>query len=103
MISLPAIADAKIHRSRAQVKAFLKSQGYSKTPHGFHVDHIVPLCAGQKDIMCKMDTMCLEAENKSVRERLARVEAESLASATANSTAARLENFVVEHYNPTVK
>ena len=21
--------------------------------------------AGQKDIMCKMDTMCLEAENKS--------------------------------------
>ena len=59
--------------------------------------------AGQKDIMCKMDTMCLEAENKSLRERLARVEAESLASATANSTAARLENFVVKHYNPTVK
>ena len=66
--SLSTIVDAKIHRSRAQVKTFLLSQGYTKTPHGFHVDHIVPLCAGGKDAPSNMQLLPIELHKIKTRQ-----------------------------------
>lgn len=46
---LPCGVSAAPERSRAQVRAFLRQQGLERTPPGYEVDHIVPLCAGGAD------------------------------------------------------
>lgn len=47
-LALPVVVDGRPERSRAQVRAFLRQQGLERTPEGYEVDHIVPLCAGGK-------------------------------------------------------
>ena len=45
VLSLVGEIDAPA-RDRAQVRAFLRAQGLERTPEGYEVDHIIPLCAG---------------------------------------------------------
>ena len=52
---LPCLADARIPRDRAQVRAFRAEHQCPATGRtrgacpGYHVDHITPLCAGGAD------------------------------------------------------
>lgn len=56
------IATAAIDlRSQAQRNSFLRSQGYTQSPAGYEVDHIIPLCAGGKDTPENMQLLTKEA------------------------------------------
>lgn len=47
-------------RDRAQVRAFLRAQGLERTPKGYEVDHIIPLCAGGADSPENMQLLTFE-------------------------------------------
>ena len=47
-------------RDRAQVRAFLRAQGLERTPKGYEVDHVIPLCAGGADSPENMQLLTFE-------------------------------------------
>jgi len=60
----------KVERSRLAKKEFLKSQGYSKTPSGYEVDHIIPLSKGGQDKPSNMQLLPKEVhKQKTANER----------------------------------
>lgn len=71
-LALPVVADGRPERSRAQVRAFLRQQGLERTPEGYEVDHIVPLCAGGKDAPENMQLLTREQHREKTRHDLRR-------------------------------
>ncbi|GGG51745.1 HNH endonuclease signature motif containing protein [Bizionia arctica] len=60
----------KVVRSEANKNAFLKSQGYSSTPYGYEIDHIIPLSQGGTDDPRNMQLLTVEQHKiKTARER----------------------------------
>lgn len=60
----------KVERSSSAKKEFLKSQGYSKTPSGYEVDHIYPLSKGGQDKPSNMQLLPKEVhKQKTASER----------------------------------
>ena len=60
----------KVERSSTAKREFLKSNGYSKTPKGYEVDHIVPLSKGGKDVPSNMQLLPKEVhKQKTTSER----------------------------------
>lgn len=57
--------------------------------------------AGQKEILCKMSTMALEAENARLARELRECKDSALATSVANAAVAQMQNFVINHYTPT--
>lgn len=67
---LPCDVSAAPERSRAQVRAFLRQQGLERTPPGYEVDHIVPLCAGGADRPENMQLLTKRQHREKTREDL---------------------------------
>lgn len=67
VLSLVGEIDAPA-RDRAQVRAFLRAHGLERTPEGYEVDHIIPLCAGGADSPENMQLLTVEqhAEKTSI-------------------------------------
>lgn len=62
----------KVKRSAANKKAFLESRGYSSTPAGYEIDHIIPLSRGGSDSPYNMQLLTVEQHKaKTARERSA--------------------------------
>ncbi|MBZ9631245.1 HNH endonuclease [Salegentibacter sp. LM13S] len=60
----------KVKRSAANKKAFLESRGYTKTPAGYQVDHIIPLSKGGTDSPYNMQLLSVDQHKaKTARER----------------------------------
>ena len=60
----------KVERSSSSKRKFLKSLGYSKTPNGYEVDHIIPLSKGGQDIPSNMQLLPKEVhKQKTTTER----------------------------------
>ena len=60
----------KVQRSSANRNEFLRSKGYSKTPTGCEVDHIVPLSSGGTDSPYNMQFITKEQhQSKTAFER----------------------------------
>ena len=60
----------KVERSSSAKKEFLKSQGYKTLPHGYEVDHIIPLSKGGADKPYNMQLLSKEAhKQKTANER----------------------------------
>lgn len=60
----------KVERSSTAKKDFLKSKGYSKTPKGYEVDHIIPLSKGGQDVPSNMQLLPKEVhKQKTANER----------------------------------
>ena len=60
----------KVERSSSAKKEFLKSQGYTKTPNGYEVDHVYPLSKGGQDIPSNMQLLPKEVhKQKTASER----------------------------------
>lgn len=57
--------------------------------------------AGQKDIMCKMDRMSLEAENARLQRELCECKNTALANSTAAAVVQQMQTFAINHYKPT--
>lgn len=57
--------------------------------------------AGQKDIMCKMSTMALEAENARLQRELCECKNNALATSTASAVVSQLQAFSLNHWTPT--
>lgn len=49
-----------VKRSETNKKTFLKSKGYSKTPIGYEIDHIIPLSEGGTDDPSNMQLLTIE-------------------------------------------
>ena len=47
--------------------AFLRLHGYEKTPSGYQVDHIIPLCAGGPDTPENMQLLTVEEHRQKTR------------------------------------
>lgn len=62
-----ATAESKTQRSRAQVTAFLRQHGFKRTPPGYQVDHIIPLCAGGPDTPENMQLLTIEEHREKTR------------------------------------
>ena len=71
VLSLVGEIDAPA-RDRAQVRAFLRAQGLERTPEGYEVDHIIPLCAGGADSPENMQLLTIEEHREKTREDLRR-------------------------------
>jgi len=50
----------RIVRSESAKESFLKSHGYKNVPHGYQVDHILPLYAGGSDTPSNMQLISTE-------------------------------------------
>lgn len=50
----------RVQRSDAVRREYLRSQGYSSTPRGYEVDHIVPLSRGGADATYNMQLLTVE-------------------------------------------
>ena len=60
----------KVQRSSAVRSEFLSQRGYSSTPAGYEVDHVVPLSHGGHDATYNMQLLPKEVHRaKTVRER----------------------------------
>jgi len=60
----------KVKRNQANVDKFLKNHGYSNTPSGYQVDHIIPLSQGGKDTPDNMQLIpTYQHKNKTASER----------------------------------
>lgn len=60
----------KVKRSEANKTAFLKEQGYSETPYGYQIDHIIPLSQGGTDDPSNMQLLTVDQHKaKTARER----------------------------------
>lgn len=60
----------KVKRNSTAKKEFLRSKGYSKTPKGYEVDHIIPLSKGGQDVPSNMQLLPKEVhKQKTARER----------------------------------
>ena len=60
----------KVERSASSRKEFLKSQGYSKEPSGYQVDHVVPLSHGGRDVPSNMQLITVDQhKQKTATER----------------------------------
>jgi hypothetical protein len=60
----------KVVRSASNKKAFLKSRGYTSTPYGYEIDHIVPLSQGGSDGPSNMQLLTITQHRaKTSRER----------------------------------
>ncbi len=60
----------KVERSASAKNSFLKSLGYNEVPAGYHVDHIIPLSQGGRDVPENMQLITIEQHKaKTVRER----------------------------------
>ena len=66
VLSLVGEIDAPA-RDRAQVRAFLRAQGLERTPEGYEVDHIIPLCAGGADSPENMQLLTIEQHREKTR------------------------------------
>lgn len=62
-----ATAESKTQRSRAQVTAFLRQHGFKRTPPGYQVDHIIPLCAGGADTPENMQLLTVEEHQRKTK------------------------------------
>ena len=60
-------AEAKTTRSRGQVESFLRQHGFKRTPPGYHVDHIIPLCAGGKDTPENMQLLTVKEHRRKTK------------------------------------
>lgn len=59
----------KVVRSYANKKAFLRSRGYSDTPPGYEIDHIIPLSQGGSDAPYNMQLLTVRQHKaKTARE-----------------------------------
>ena len=54
-------------RDRSQVRAFLRAHGLERTPEGYEVDHIIPLCAGGADSPENMQLLPIETHREKTR------------------------------------
>jgi hypothetical protein len=60
----------KVKRSAAAKNQFLRNKGYSETPDGYEVDHIIPLSQGGSDTPDNMQLLTVEQHRlKTARER----------------------------------
>ncbi len=60
----------KVERSSAVRSEFLRQQGYSSTPAGYQVDHVVPLSRGGADATYNMQLLPTSVHKaKTARER----------------------------------
>lgn len=60
----------KVERSNTSKNEFLKSKGFSKTPKGYEVDHIIPLSKGGQDVPTNMQLLPKEVhKQKTSNER----------------------------------
>lgn len=62
-----AQAESKTYRSRAQVDRFLRQHGVERTPPGYQVDHIIPLCAGGEDAPENMQLLTVEEHKRKTK------------------------------------
>ena len=63
----------KVKRSQANKNKFLKSKGYYQVPHGYEVDHIIPLSEGGSDTPSNMQLLTIkEHARKTAKERAKR-------------------------------
>lgn len=62
----------KVERSESVRRQFLLSQGYSTTPRGYEVDHIVPLSRGGADASYNMQLLTIEAHRAKTSAEAAR-------------------------------
>ncbi|EGV43650.1 HNH endonuclease [Bizionia argentinensis JUB59] len=68
----------KVVRSTANKNAFLKSKGYTSTPYGYEIDHIVPLSEGGSDDPSNMQLLTVNQHKaKTARERTKRAKLNS--------------------------
>lgn len=72
-----------VKRSESNKKDFLKSQGYSETPNGYQIDHIMPLSEGGTDDPRNMQLLTIKQhKEKTARERNNRSQSNSTNSLT---------------------
>lgn len=62
----------KVERSDSVRRDFLSAQGYSTTPRGFEVDHIVPLSRGGADATYNMQLLPVEVHHAKTRAEVSR-------------------------------
>jgi hypothetical protein len=62
----------RAQRSDAVRREFLRSQGYSSTPQGYEVDHILPLSRGGADATYNMQLLTVEAHRVKTRAEVSR-------------------------------
>jgi hypothetical protein len=76
-----------VKRSASNKTAFLKSNGYSSTPYGYEIDHIVPLSQGGSDDPSNMQLLSVQQHRaKTARERSSSSSNSYFPSSSATST-----------------